>query len=99
MQSLRPFNSWNQSAFTKGFLKRALEELPAIKRHRKIFFLGAWLSAFIEGQNTFDTSAEAQNVVQDWLAEKEIDPDLRLKVLEVSDSLDRTVAIRQRFPE
>jgi hypothetical protein len=38
-------------------------------------------------------------VVQAWLARQKIDPDLRLKILEVSDSLDRTVLIRQNFPE
>ena len=94
-QSLRPFNSWNQSALTRPYLTQTLDELPDIKQHRKIFFLGAWLGAFIEGQN----SAEAQAIVHSWLTKQEIDPDLRLKVLEVSDSLDRTVLIRQRFPE
>jgi aminopeptidase N len=38
-------------------------------------------------------------VVQAWLAKPDVDPDLRLKVLEVSDGLDRTVRIRQKFPE
>jgi aminopeptidase N len=94
-QSLRPFNSWNQSALTKRYLVQALNELPDIKQRRKIFFLGAWLGAFIEGQ----TSPEAQAVVHAWLAEKNIDPDLRLKVLEVSDFLDRTVLIRKTFPQ
>jgi aminopeptidase N len=92
-QSLRPFNSWNQTALTAPYLTRALNELPAIKQHRKIFFLGAWLGAFIEGQN----SPEAQATVHTWLTGPNIDPDLRLKVLEVSDSLDRTVLIRQKF--
>jgi hypothetical protein len=68
---------------------------PAIKQNRKIFFLGAWLGAFIEGQN----SSEAQDAVRVWLTGQKIDPDLRLQVLEVSDSLDRTVLIRQRSPE
>jgi aminopeptidase N len=70
-----------------------------IKVHRKIFFLGAWLGAFIEGQNTIQNSLGAQAAVHEWLAGQKIDPDLRLKVLEVSDSLDRTVLIRQRFTE
>jgi aminopeptidase N len=72
-----------------------LDALPDIKLHRKIFFLGAWLSAFIDGQN----SPEAQAAVHAWLSRQSLDPDLRLKVLEVSDALDRTVLIRQRFPE
>ena len=94
-QSLRPFNSWNQSALTAPYLQRALDDLPDIKLHRKIFFLGAWLSAFLDGQ----TSPEAQATVKNWLASHPIDPDLRLKVLEVSDALDRTVLIRQRYPD
>jgi aminopeptidase N len=94
-QSLRPFNSWNQTALTEPYLTRALDALPEIKLHRKIFFLGAWLGAFIDGQN----SAAAQSTVHEWLTRKEMDPDLRLKVLEVSDELDRTVMIRQRFPQ
>jgi aminopeptidase N len=98
-QSLRPFNSWNQAALTETYLKQALDELPEIKQHRKIFFLGAWLGAFIDGQNTIQNSPTAQTVVHAWLAGQNIDPDLRLKVLEVSDALDRTVLIGQKFPE
>jgi aminopeptidase N len=94
-QSLRPFNFWNQTILTEPYLTQALNELPNIKQHRKIFFLGAWLGAFIEGQN----SVKAQATVQAWLASQKIDPDLRLKVLEASDSLDRTVLIREKFPE
>ena len=94
-QSLRPFNSWNQTSLTEPYLARALDELPEIKLHRKIFFLGAWLGAFIDGQD----SASAQAIVHQWLAKPGIDPDLRLKVLELSDALDRTVLIRSKFPE
>ena len=94
-QSLRPFNSWNQAALTEPYLTRALDALPDIKRTRKIFFLGAWLSAFLDGQH----SPEAQAAVHAWLSAHTLDPDLRLKVLEVSDALDRTVLIRTRFPE
>jgi aminopeptidase N len=94
-QSLRPFNSWNQAALTGGYIARALNMLPEIKRTRRIFFLGAWLGAFVEGQH----SPEAAAAVHQWLAANQIDPDLRLKVLEASDGLDRTVMIRQRFPD
>jgi aminopeptidase N len=98
-QSLRPFNAWNQTALTETYLKQALDELPEIKQHRKIFFLGAWLGAFIDGQNTIQRSLSAQAAVHSWLAGQNIDPDLRLKVLEVADALDRTVLIGQKFPE
>jgi aminopeptidase N len=94
-QSLRPFNSWNQSALTEPYLRRALNRLPEIKRDRKIFFLGAWLGAFIGGQQ----SPTALTTVRQWLAQPGIDPDLSLKVLESADELERTVRIRQRFPD
>ncbi len=94
-QSLRPFNSWNQAPLTEPYLTQSLDALAQIKRTRKIFFLGAWLSAFLDGQH----SPEAQAAVHAWLASQTTDPDLRLKVLEASDALDRTVLIRTRFPE
>ena len=94
-QSLRPFNAWNQSSLTEPYLSRALNQLPEIKHDRKIFFLGAWLAAFFDGQMT----PEAEQTVQTWLAQPNIDPDLRLKVLENNDDLQRTVHIRQTFPD
>jgi aminopeptidase N len=94
-QSLRSFNAWNQSDLTEPFLARALDQLPEIKRDRKIFFLGAWLGTFLGGQ----VSPVAEAVVKRWLSQPDIDPDLRLKVLENADELERTVRIRQRFPE
>jgi aminopeptidase N len=96
-QSLGSFNAWNQGELTASYLKRALDELPDVKQHRKIFFLGAWLGAFVDGQNTIENSPAAQAAVRAWLASGNIDPDLRLKVLEYSDALDRTVKIRQQF--
>jgi aminopeptidase N len=93
-QSLGPFNYWNQSELTQPYLKPALDALPQIKRDRKIFFLLGWLNAFIGGQQ----SLAAQAQVRDFLATAPLDKDLRLKILEVSDELDRTVKIRQRYP-
>ncbi|MGA8939668.1 MAG: M1 family aminopeptidase [Acidobacteriaceae bacterium] len=95
--SLGSFNAWDQSALTAPYLKQALDELPDVKSHRKIFFLGAWLGSFIGGQNTIASSPAAQEVVRAWLAGGGMDPDLRLKVLEYSDALDRTARIRYRF--
>lgn len=94
-QSLGAFNYWNESDLTRPYLKPALEALPQIKRERKIFFMLGWLNAFIGGQ----TSAAAQAQVREFLRTPNLDQDLRLKILEVSDELDRTVRIRQRFPE
>ena len=92
-QSLGSFNSWNQTEFTAAYLKPALDALPQVKHDRKIFFLLAWLNAFIGGQQ----SEAAQKQVQNFLETAQLDPDLRLKILEVSDELNRTVKIRAKY--
>jgi aminopeptidase N len=92
-QSLGSFNYWNQTELTFPYLRPALEALPQVKRERKIFFLLAWLNAFIGGQQ----SAAAQKQVEEYLKTAEMDKDLRLKILEVVDELDRTVKIRGRY--
>jgi aminopeptidase N len=92
-QSLDTFNYWNQSELTAGYLRPALNALPQVKRERKIFFLLAWLNAFIDGQQ----SAAAQTEVHEFLNSAPLDRDLRLKILEVSDELDRTVRIRAKY--
>jgi len=94
-QSLYAFNYWNQSDLTAPYLKPALDALPQIKRERKIFFLVDWLTAFIEGQK----SPAAQAQVYAYLDSGRIDEDLRLKILQAVDELDRTVAIRRKFPQ
>ena len=71
----------------------ALNALQMLKRQRKIFFINGWLSSFVAGHS----STEAQKAVDEYLSRKDIDPDLRLKVLEVKDDLDRTVRIRRRW--
>jgi aminopeptidase N len=93
-QSLGPFSYWNQSELTLPYLKPALEALPQIKRERKIFFALAWLNAFIGGQQ----SAAAEMQVREFLRTAALDKDLQLKILEVSDELERTVKIRRRYP-
>ena len=92
-QSLRPFNSWTQTALTEPYLRPALDQLQEIKRDRKIFYLGVWLGAFLGDQ----ISPKSEIIVKQWLAQPNIDPDLRRKVLENTDELDRTVLIRQKF--
>jgi aminopeptidase N len=92
--SVGSFNSIQQAGLTLPYLDAALRELPKLKRTRKIFFVNGWLSAFIGGQ----CSESAQAVVQDFLRrEGALDRDLRLKVLEVADGLERCVRIRKRY--
>ncbi len=84
--SLGSFNAWNQKDLTLKYLRPALDALPQVKRQRKIFFVNGWLSSFVASQ----TSPEAQKLVNEFLARQDLDPDLRLKILEVKDDLDRT---------
>ena len=91
--SLGSFNWWNQSELTLPYLRPALDALPQVKRERKIFFMLAWLNAFIGGQQ----SEAAQKRVHDFLNTATLDKDLRLKILEVVDELDRTVKIREKY--
>jgi aminopeptidase N len=94
-QSLGAFNYWNQSKLTEPYLQPALEALPQIKRDRKIFFVLDWLGAFLGGQQ----SLAARERVYEYLKATNMDLDLRLKILQEVDELDRTVAIRQKFPQ
>jgi aminopeptidase N len=89
-----PFNSVRHSEFTLPYLERALAELPNLKRNRKIFFVNGWLAAFIGGQR----SEQALAGVNKFLADNpELDKDLRLKILETVDGLERAVKIRRKF--
>ncbi|MBA2504105.1 MAG: ERAP1-like C-terminal domain-containing protein [Pyrinomonadaceae bacterium] len=91
--SVNPFNSLRQSNLTLPYLDAALRELPKLKRTRKIFFVNNWLAAFIGGQR----SPEALTVVRKFLSASALDPDLRLKVLEAVDGLERSVRIRGKY--
>jgi aminopeptidase N len=92
--SFNPFNTIHQSELTLPYLERALEELPTLKRTRKIFFVNGWLAAFIGGQ----CNQRALDTVHAFLERnQQLDRDLRLKVLEVIDNLERCVRIRQKY--
>jgi aminopeptidase N len=92
-ESLAPFNTAEHAGATAPLLAAALRELPKLKRERKIFFVNNWLAAFLAGQQ----SAASVATTKRFLREAKLDPDLRRKVLESLDGLERTVRIRQRF--
>ena len=91
------FNVWNtpkHADLTLPYLKKALAELPNLKKNRKIFFVNGWLSSFIGGQK----SKEALEIVNKFLADNpDLDRDLRLKILENADNLERAVKIREKY--
>ena len=94
--SLGPFNTPQQSQLTLPYLEPALRELPGLKRTRKIFFVNGWLAAFIGGQ----CSEQAAASVRDFLTRTpSLDRDLRLKVLESADGLERCVRVRAKYAD
>jgi aminopeptidase N len=89
--SLDAFNSVRQSDLTRPYLIPALDSLRWIQTNRRIFFLGAWLTSFLEGQ----TSAESLLAVDRFLREHpDLPRDIREKILQAEDELTRTVRIR-----
>jgi aminopeptidase N len=71
-----------------------LKELPNLKRSRKIFFVNGWLAAFIGGQK----GEQALAIVNKFLTDNpNLDKDLRLKILEVANGLERSVKIKKKF--
>jgi aminopeptidase N len=68
--SLGVFNYWNQSILMQPYIELALQALPRIKRERKIFFLVAWLDAFIGGQQ----SAKSGQIVHHYLDAARLSP-------------------------
>jgi aminopeptidase N len=92
--SVRGFNDPAHDELSRPYLVAALDSLPWIQRNRRIFFLGNWVGATIEGQR----SPEALAMVDDFLRRKTTLPrDLREKILQSRDELERTVAIRRTF--
>ena len=88
-----PFDALEHQALTLPYLRPALDSLPFIQANRRIFFLETWLAAFLRGQ----TQDSALVVVRQYLVEHPRLPlDLRRKVLQHMDELERTVRIRER---
>jgi aminopeptidase N len=93
--SLGPFNALEHERLTFPWLRPALDSLPYIQAHRRIFFLESWLAAFLQGQ----TTDSALQVVREWLRDHpHLPADLRRKVLQHMDELERTVRIRTEGP-
>jgi len=90
--SLGAFNDPRQTALTRPYLGPALSKLEWIRAHRRIFFLAGWINAFVGGQQ--DTGALAE-VDRFLAAQPNLPIDIRRKVLEARDELERTVAVRR----
>jgi YVTN family beta-propeller protein len=94
--SLGAFNAVEHQELSLTFLPAALHTLPFIQANRRIFFLGGWLGSFLNGQ----TSEAALDIVRRYLADDpKLPRDLRQKVLQNADELERTVRIKKRFQQ
>ncbi|WP_423325051.1 M1 family metallopeptidase [Sphingomonas sp. 4RDLI-65] len=89
-ESLGAFNTIEQAPLTLPFLRAALDRLVWIRQNRRIFFLPAWIDAFIGGQR----DPAALQVVDRFLdAHPSLPIDVRRKVLTARDELALTVRI------
>jgi aminopeptidase N len=91
--ALPPFNTVEHAELTQPFLDLALAALPELKKKRKIFFVNDWLAAFVGGQ----LDAQALDQVGSFAQQPDLDPDLKLQLIEAMDGLARTVKIRARY--
>jgi aminopeptidase N len=86
-----PFNTPLHSALTLQYLRPSLDRLEWVRDNRRIFFLPRWISAFVGGHH----SPEALAIIDRFLAENPGLPmDIRRKVLQSRDELERTVRVR-----
>ena len=93
-RSLGAFNALEHERLTLPYVRPALDSLAFIQANRRIFFLGGWLGAFFNGQR----SEAALEAARTFLADRpDLPNDLRQKVLQYVDELDRTVRIRRRW--
>ncbi|MCB9889076.1 MAG: ERAP1-like C-terminal domain-containing protein [Planctomycetes bacterium] len=94
IDSLGNFHWPGQDEATLPYLRRALERVEWVKANRRVFFMPAWVDAFINGHS----SQQALDVVQRFLADNQgLSADIRRKILQSMDSLKRAVAIRSRW--
>ena len=89
-----PFNALEHEALTFPYLRPALDSLPFIQAHRRIFFLETWLAAFLRGQTGHSALAVVRRLSR--RPSRSSPADLRRKVLQHMDELERTVRIRER---
>ena len=95
--ALGPFHWPGQEALTLPYLEPALERLPWVREHRRIFFLPAWIHAFVGAH----ASEEAAGIVQDYLeGHPGLRLDLKRKLEEARSELERALRVQRRwFPE
>jgi aminopeptidase N len=90
--SLAAFNHELHRDLSLPYLRPALERAEWLRDNRRIFFLPRWLEAFIGGH----ASAEALDIIDAHLAANpQLPADVRRRILQSRDELERAVRIRQ----
>jgi aminopeptidase N len=93
--ALGAFNHSLHAELTLAYLPRALESSWWLRDNRRIFFLPRWLEAFIGGHS----SPDALHIVDHFLLSNEALPaDIRRRILQARDELERVVLIRAGGP-
>lgn len=93
--SLGAFNDPARPDLTLPFLGPSLERLEWIRENRRIFFLPQWINSFVGVHG----SERALRITDEFLASNpELPDDLRRKLLQARDELERTVLVRAAFP-
>jgi aminopeptidase N len=92
--SLGSFNHPLHAELSLPYLGRALEQAVWLRDNRRIFFLPRWIDAFIGGH----ASAEALRIIDEHLAANpDLPADVRRRILQPRDELERAVRVRQTF--
>jgi aminopeptidase N len=89
MDSLGWFHWPGQSALTLPYLPQALAQVDWVKQNRRIFFMPAWLDGFVNAHQ----SPAALAAVDTFLATTALSADVRQKLLQSRDGLQRAVRI------
>ena len=93
-ESLSYFHWPGQETLTLPYLHRALEQVEWVKKNRKIFFMPAWIDAFVNGHS----DRQALDIVEGFLAERnDLPADIRRKILQSADGLKRAVTVKERW--
>ncbi|CAN5628055.1 aminopeptidase N [soil metagenome] len=89
--SLGAFNHELHADISIEYLRPALERAEWLRDNRRIFFLPRWLEAFIGGHS----SADALRIIDEHLAANpDLPGDVRRRILQSRDGLERAVRIR-----
>lgn len=91
--SLSWFHWPGQEELTLPYLQQALRQVEWVKQNRRIFFMPAWIDAFVNAHS----SPAALAIVDEYLAATELSDDVRRKVLQSRDGLLRAVRVRAAF--